>query len=157
MVIDQGHRVVYENEAIVMEDSLKDFNDEYRMRVRVTLRAFWALWDMRQLLGVRFPLFSWQLWSHKVLRYLSFIFLITAFYSNLMLFGASALYTLLLIGQIGFYLLSMVTMKEGANVQVKKFANLCRYFSLINIACGHAFVKFLLGEKMVTWTPRKGA
>ena len=43
------------------------------MRVRVTLRALWALWDKRALLNpLRFPLFSWQLASHKLLRYLSF-------------------------------------------------------------------------------------
>ena len=43
---------------------------EYRMRVRVALRAFWALWDKRALLNpFRFGVFAWQMWSHKLLRY----------------------------------------------------------------------------------------
>jgi len=44
------------------------------MRVRVTLRALWALWDKRVLLNpVRFQLSVRQLTSHKLLRYLSFL------------------------------------------------------------------------------------
>ena len=50
MVIEQGYRVVYEPNAILRESSLQDVSDEYRMRVRVALRAFWALRDMRHLL-----------------------------------------------------------------------------------------------------------
>lgn len=49
-VIDQGYRVVYEPEAILKEPSLRAAQDEYRMRVRVSLRALWALWDMHHLL-----------------------------------------------------------------------------------------------------------
>jgi hypothetical protein len=30
------------------------------------------------------------------------------------------------------------------------------YFCLINIAAGHALIKFLRGEKQILWTPRKG-
>ena len=30
------------------------------------------------------------------------------------------------------------------------------YFSLLNIAAGHAYLKFLKGEKQVIWTPRTG-
>ena len=48
-VIDQGYRVVYEPEAILKEPSLKAPKDEYKMRVRVSLRALWALWDMCHL------------------------------------------------------------------------------------------------------------
>jgi len=39
-----------EPEAILKEASLKEPKDEYKMRVRVSLRALWALYDMRHLL-----------------------------------------------------------------------------------------------------------
>ena len=48
-VVEQGYRVVYEPEAILKEHSLKAPKDEYKMRVRVSLRALWGLWDMRHL------------------------------------------------------------------------------------------------------------
>ncbi len=93
MVVEQGYRVVYEPEAVLQEPSLQNPADEYRMRVRVSLRALWALKDMRQLLTLRLnPLFAWQLWSHKVLRYLSFLFLIGAYLANGALWDAGAGY-----------------------------------------------------------------
>ncbi len=73
-VVEQGSRVVFATQAILQEDALTSESAEYRMRIRVALRALWALWDKRRLLNpLRFPLFSWQLASHKLLRYLSFL------------------------------------------------------------------------------------
>jgi hypothetical protein len=31
------------------------------------------------------------------------------------------------------------------------------YFTLVNLASAHAFMKFSAGRKQTTWTPRKGA
>ena len=39
--------MVYEPVALLQEDVSKDSSGEYRMRVRVALRALWALWDMK--------------------------------------------------------------------------------------------------------------
>ena len=111
-VIEQGYRVVYEPKAILKEAALKDASDEYRMRVRVSLRSLWALRDMRHLLGFtpshcpncrtsHLPnftpsfLYAWQLWSHKILRYLAFVFLIGAYLTNLILYKQGTLYSVL--------------------------------------------------------------
>ena len=40
-VVEQGYRVVYESRALLNEDALKSSEDEYQMRVRVSLRALW--------------------------------------------------------------------------------------------------------------------
>ena len=47
-IVEQGFRVVYEPRAILAEQALQDDAAEYRMRVRVTLRALWGLWDKRR-------------------------------------------------------------------------------------------------------------
>ena len=94
-VVDQGFRVVYEPHAILKEPALQDAADEYRMRVRVALRSFWALNDKRHMLSFkRLKLYAWQLWSHKVLRYLCFIFMIIALISNLLLLPSGNFYRL---------------------------------------------------------------
>jgi cellulose synthase/poly-beta-1,6-N-acetylglucosamine synthase-like glycosyltransferase len=156
-VVERGFRVVYEPGAVLWEPSLKKAGDEYRMRVRVSLRAIWALFDMRPLLGFgRNPLFAWQVWSHKVLRYLCFVFLVTAFVSNLMLFSKGVFYPVVFSLQVAGYLGALVTPfieRRGCSLQLLAFA---RYFSLLNLAAAHAFGKFLLGKKQVIWTPRKG-
>ncbi len=50
-VREQGYRVVYEPRALLYEDALAEAGDEFRMRVRVTLRAFHALKDKAALLN----------------------------------------------------------------------------------------------------------
>ncbi len=48
-VVQQGYRVVYEPEALLEEEGLASGEQEFRMRVRVALRALWALSDKRTL------------------------------------------------------------------------------------------------------------
>jgi len=157
MTIEQGYRVVYEPEAVLWEPSLKNADDEYRMRVRVALRAFWALFNMRQLLGLgKNPLFAWQLWSHKVLRYLCFVFLLTAYVTNCMLWSEGVAFRTVLVLQNFGYLVAMsmpLLKRLGVGWRILTFS---RYFLLLNLSAAHAFGKFLLGKKQVLWTPRKG-
>ena len=156
-VVEQGYRVVYEPEAVLREATLKAGADEYRMRVRVSLRALWALWDMRHLLNVRkYGIFSWQLLSHKVLRYLAILFLIGLFVSNMWLCTDSAGYTAVMVVQTIFYSMALLAALTQELTCKIKLLYVPYYFTLINLAAGHALVKFLLGEKQVIWTPRKG-
>ncbi len=157
-VVAQGYRTVYEPEAILKEASLKDQADEYRMRVRVSLRALWALFDMRGLLlsAPKDIFFAWQLWSHKVLRYLCFVFLLAAYFANFLLLSQGRVYEVFFWAQNIAWLgalISPLVQKAGGPVKV---LYLCNYFALINLAAGHAVGKFILGKKQVVWTPRKG-
>ena len=156
-VVEQGYRVVYEPEAILKEPSLKEPKDEYKMRVRVSLRSLWALSDMRHLLTFAPSfLYSWQLWSHKVLRYLCFIFLIGAYLANWTLWPENGFYKLFFVVQNIAYLgaaLSPLLEKKGHR---QKLLYLLNYYVLLNLASTHAFFKFLLRQKQVMWTPRKG-
>jgi len=156
-VVEQGYRVVYEPEALLWESSLKEAGDEYRMRVRVSLRAFWALFDMRKLMAPGNDLlFCWQLWSHKVLRYLCFVFLIAAYASNALLLEVGFFPRVIFALQTGGYAVAIAAPfleRNGVKSRVFTFA---RYFMLLNLAAAHAFFKFILGKKQVMWTPRKG-
>lgn len=156
-VVEQGYRVVYEPEALLQEPALEKTADEYRMRVRVTLRALWALFDMRRLLFFpKNPLFSLQLWSHKVLRYFAFVFLLGAFFSNWALIGDSFFYQTTFACQIGAYLGALISPPLERNGWRFKLLETSRYFAVINMAAAHAFGKFLMRKKQVIWAPRKG-
>jgi cellulose synthase/poly-beta-1,6-N-acetylglucosamine synthase-like glycosyltransferase len=156
-VVEQGYRVVYEEAALLKEQALEDPTDEYRMRVRVTLRALWALYDMRQLLNFSTSLlFSWQLWSHKALRYLCFIFLIIAFFSNLFLGVENRGYKILFIVQCIAYLGASISPSLQRIGYKSKLLFLLNYFVLLNVASIFAFGKFIMRDKIVIWSPRKG-
>jgi cellulose synthase/poly-beta-1,6-N-acetylglucosamine synthase-like glycosyltransferase len=153
-VAEQGHRVVYEPEAVLTEDTLSEGSKEYRMRVRVSLRAFWALWDKRGLLNpFRHGLFAWQLWSHKLLRYLAFAPLAAAVVLNWMLLDQGPVYALAAAGQVLF---ALGCLAAGFGLGNWAPARYSFYFFLLNWASAVAFVRFLRGQKQVLWQPRVG-
>ena len=155
-VIAQGYRVVFDPGALLHEDALEDQSSEFRMRVRVTLRALWALRDCRSLLSpVGNPVFAWQLWSHKVLRYLAFIPLCVALGLSILL-ADNVLY--LSIAAAGLAVLAGAAIghlvpaaSAGARV-----IRLAQYFVLLNAASGLATLRFLRGERITVWKPRTG-
>jgi len=155
-VMRQGYRVIYVPEAVLMEETLTSAGSEYRMRVRVALRAFWALRDMKSLLNPwRHGIFAWQLLSHKVLRYTAFLPLTLAYGANVLLLDRGLVYLLIFLLQNTFYGCAFLgaTIKSGKR---NKIIYLCWYFSLMNYAAAIAFIKFLRGKKQSTWTPRLG-
>lgn len=156
-VVEKGWRVVYEPQALLKEAALDDVAREYPMRVRVTLRALWALHDMRALLNpLHFGLFAFQLISHKLLRYLAFIPMLLLIVSNVLLLGHGEVYLLLFCGQIVFYLLALSGVVLASRSGTPFYVTAPYYFMLLNVACMHALWRYLKGEKQRLWTPRAG-
>jgi cellulose synthase/poly-beta-1,6-N-acetylglucosamine synthase-like glycosyltransferase len=157
-VVEQGWRVVYESNARVYEAALPDAKAEFRMRVRVSLRALWALFDKRALLNpLQYPLFAWQLASHKVMRYLAFLPLAGLLVFNLFAVQFGAFYALFLGLQGASYGLAAAghILRKSGSAASRLLVPY--YFVVLNLACVVAFWQFLNGKKMVVWTPRKGA
>ncbi len=159
-VRQKGHRVVYEPRALLYEDALADAGDEFRMRVRVGLRAFHALKDKSALLNpFGFGLFAWQLWSHKVLRYLAFVFMAGALVSNWALAGRAPTvrsgWPALLLLQFLFYVIAAYGRSMAGHKQTPpRLVGLAYYLCVVNFASAVAFWQFLQGKKQVTWKPR---
>ncbi|UZE97966.1 glycosyltransferase family 2 protein [Alkalimarinus alittae] len=156
-VAEKGYRVIYEPNALLKEEALDDPDREYSMRVRVSLRALWALHDMRQLLNpFKHGVFAFQLISHKLLRYLAFIPLIWVFIANLYILDEGAIYVLAIIGQLAFYGLAYKGKQHTADDDAPVYYTLPYYFTLLNVACLHATWRYIKGEKQVIWKPRAG-
>jgi hypothetical protein len=157
VVVEQDCRVVYAPEAVLEEETLTSESAEYRMCVRLALRALWALWNKRLLLNpLRFPLFSWQLASHKLLRYLSFLPLAAAAAINWLLVPRGWIYGVLAPGQCCTVLLALLALRGPTRLREFFLARYCYYFLLLNWASAVALVRFLRGEKQVLWQPRTG-
>lgn len=156
-VVEQGYRVVYAPDAILREDALTESGREYRMRVRVSLRAMWALLDHRNLFDpVRHPVFSWQLASHKLLRYLAFLPQATALVTNVLVLGTHVAFEALLALQLLFYVLAALGYWSTHGGPRLPLVTAPYYLTLLNVACAHAFFKFVRGKKQVLWAPRTG-
>ncbi|MDD5718712.1 MAG: glycosyltransferase family 2 protein, partial [Candidatus Krumholzibacteria bacterium] len=148
-VREHGYRVVYQPAARLYEDALAETADEFRMRVRVSLRAWWALKDKAALLNpLRFGVFAWQLWSHKVLRYLAPLFQLGALASNLALAPRGGVWLGLLGLQGVFYGVALAAHRLRRR-RLPGPVNAVYYLCVLNLASAVALVQFLRGKKQV--------
>ena len=150
---EQGLRTVLAPDAICYEETLGQGGHELAMRVRVALRSLNALVSQRRFLNpFRYGRFAWQLWSHKGLRYASPLLWLAALIANVELASHPG-YLLLLVGQltvIGAGVVGFVLQSRRPNLGVLSRPY---YLLLTNIASFVATVRYLKGERMVTWTP----
>lgn len=156
-VIAGGHRVVFDTSVTASEAPNEELSSEFRMRVRVALRALQGLAHMRCLLNpFRYPLTSFCIVSHKVLRYLGFAFMLAAFISNLALAGAGPLYQVLLALQFLAYGIALAGLARKLPRWLKKIGVMPSYLLLSNAAFALATLRFLRGDTMAIWRPRAG-
>ena len=157
-VVEQGKRVVYEPDAVLREQALAGAAQEFRMRVRVSLRSLWSLYDKRALLNpLRYPLFAWQLVSHKILRYAAFLPLSGLLLFNAAIAGLHPLYGAFLALQVTAYALAVLGHFIRRAPAMAAPLLVPYYFVILNGACIVAFWMFLNGRRMALWTPRQGA
>jgi len=156
-VAERGYKVAYEPQAKLYEQALDNSADEFRMRVRVSLRAMWTLWKKRHLLNpLRYGFLTFQLWSHKVMRYMCFLPAFALWPLSAILANSHWFYMLTFLLQTAVYLMLLLRVAERADGLLPTMLNFARYFTLLNLACAVALLKFLRGERKAVWRPRSG-
>lgn len=156
-IIERGYRIVFEPEAIAYEETTEKPSEEFKMRIRVITRAMRGILYVKSLLNpLKYPFVSFQLISHKVLRWLIPFFLIGILVSNYFLIGTHWFYNMIFIMQIFFYTIALLGMlADRLGKRLKMFA-IPMYFCVVNTASLIAFFKTLKGQKTIVWeTVRK--
>jgi len=104
----QGHKVMQNPNAIVLDTMPHSIEGELRARIRMTARNWTGTLARPAILNpLRFPLTALGLVSHKLLRWLTPFFLAIAFLSNALLALQGRLVLLALL-QLGFYLSAFI-------------------------------------------------
>ncbi|NWF71324.1 MAG: glycosyltransferase family 2 protein [Chloroflexi bacterium] len=163
--IRQGYRVVYEPDAISYDDASASMRDEFKRRVRINAGRFQALFSAGYL---RAPTLDtgFRLFSHKLLRPLTPVFMLLALATNLLAFlwpsagllalnGALGMLTLL--AQAVFYLLSFLGYMAEKRGRGHRLLNVPYYFTSSNLAALVGFWRWLRGTQKVTWQKREAA
>lgn len=110
-VVSQSRKVVYAADAVAYEPADKEFDDVIGTRTRMTVRNWQATWSRSALLNpFVHPGYAFALWSHKVLRWLSPVWLIGLSVCTFALPFSSSwrLLALPAAGLLAFYLLALV-------------------------------------------------
>jgi hypothetical protein len=102
-----------------------------------------------------FGLFSGELFSHKVTKFLSPFFALTLFCCTVVLANSATVYLLFLIAQILLLLIAWLGYESGRASALSKVSSICRTFVTMNLAIAGGWVQFLRGEAYTTWSPIK--
>ena len=151
----RGYRFIYEREACATETASVSIREEWKRKVRICTGGFQAIARLKHLLNpLKYGMLSFQYISHRVLRWtLAPISLPLVLVSNIWLAAAtgSSLYSIMLTGQVGFYLLAFLgyVMRER-KISIKGFF-VPYYFVIMNLAVFAGFKRFLLGQQSVIW------
>ena len=158
--IQKGYKVIYEPKAINWSCITPDLTGEFRRRVRIVTQSAYSLLRDKSLLGLlnpfRYGLFSIQLWSHKILRWLSGLFLLLIFALNIPLVHQGLVYKITMAGQGAFYLLAFWGFLSETifNRRPPRPAHVAYYFLLSCYAMLKGFYNGLRGRTIVAWKPR---
>ena len=157
-VVEQGYRVIYEKEAISREeiDSFSDESHAFSRKVRINSRAILGLFNSLVLLNIKKHGFvSFELFSHKILRYIMPFLLIMLFFINIFLLKIPICLWLFLL-QLVFLIMAFIGyIRRNSPSDIKCFS-LPWYFVWTHAAVIVAWLKFLGGKKTIVWdTNRK--
>ena len=155
-ILGKGFRIAFEPEAVAYEETTETSKEEFGMRVRVISRGMYGLWYMRQLFNpFKYGFVSYQLFSHKVLRWIIPFLLPLLLLSNLLLIG-HPFYILTLVVQILFYVGAVGGHLLDRMGKKAKLLALPLYYCVVNAASMAAFFRTIFGKKAIVWeTVRK--
>lgn len=145
-------RLLYDDEAIAVEETPDEIRDEFRRRVRIGAGGFQSIRLLWRLLDPRYGWLALSFVSHKLLRWLCPFFLLGELAANLCLSGHAG-YFALLVAQLSFMTLALRAANRPGQSYAVKLARLSAMFSAMNLALLVGFFRWLLGRQGATWTP----
>jgi len=152
----QGYRGVLQREAICFEKGAGSPKEEFQRQVRITNRTIRAIMNYRRLLNpFKFGVLSFELFSHKLCKFLVPLFMIALLVSNLLLAERGGFFLMALIAQGIFYSVAGAAALVSKAGLLSRIAEAARTFVVVNAAIALAWVKYLQGETYTTWSPTK--
>lgn len=147
-----GHRVVYDPEAVAVEEVAPTFSAQFARRVRIGAGNFQTLFAYPGCFNPTKGLVTFCFIAHRVLRWFVPVLLIAAFCCSILLASPPA-YAALLTAQFGFYLMA------GLGYWLKKSGKPAGFFSLplsfcsMNFALLVGLFRYLSRGQTLAWNP----
>jgi cellulose synthase/poly-beta-1,6-N-acetylglucosamine synthase-like glycosyltransferase len=151
-----GYRVVYDPEAIAMEDTVASVKGQFERRVRIAAGGYQAWFQNPGYLNPLHGAAAFAFFSHRVLRMLGPFLLLTALAANFIL-APRPFYAAILACQLLFYSMAAIGYRQRlAGKTIRLFA-MPLQFCLMNAAYIFGLARYLTGRQAHTWkvTPRQ--
>ena len=132
---------------------LADSSKEFKRKIRTVLRGMQALAAVPSVLNpFKYGLFAFQMWSHKLLRWIVPWSLVLLLPVSVILSNEHPIYRLALAGQIVFYLMALLGWLVPSAAR-HTLVRLPLFFVVANLAVLRAGWDFFRGRSITTWTP----
>ena len=153
-IVQQGFRGILEEKAFCFETTAGSAKGEFHRQVRITNRTIRAIVNNSTLLDPwKFGIFSFELFSHKICRFLVPLFLIMLFVSGLSLSSRNTFYLTAFIGQILFYVSAGFARGIERTPLLPRVFAAAHAFVMVNLAIFMAWIKYFQGATYTTWSP----
>lgn len=151
-VVKQGYRVIMDDEVFCREMAITNHRTEFQRQVRITCRTLRSIFsNVECLIPFIYPIFSFELLSHKLLRFMVPFFLMSLFGTNIFLLQAHGAFTLTLFLQVLGYLLAALHLSGRTLVIQLPLISLVADFLWINFAFLGGWIRFFSGERYIAW------
>jgi glycosyltransferase involved in cell wall biosynthesis len=147
--VQMGLRGVLDVQSAGYYQNIANDRREFQRKVRTVVRGIAVVAANASMLNpLRYGLFSWQLASHKLCRWLVPFAMITAGISNGFLLSHSSFYGATLLVQAGFYAAALSGLWTGAPI-----LRIPMFLFLANLGVLTAWLRYARGDRIVSWNP----
>ncbi len=157
-----GYTIQYNPNAYAIETASANVKEELKRKIRISAGGLQSVIRLRQLLNIfKYKTLSFQYISHRVLRWtLTPLLLLCITPINYILVAQSGvdiknIYTLLLLGQIIFYIAALMGwFLENHKIKIKALF-VPYYFFIMNLSVFLGLIRLLKGKQSVKWERAK--
>lgn len=151
-IVQQGYRGILETDAVCYEEETAGMGAAFKRQLRIVNRTIKTLYRFKSLFNLfRFPLFSFQLLSHKGLKLLSPFFILLIFITNIFLLFQSLYYLLPMALQVAIAGLACIGFVSINKFRYNRFINAILTFIMTNSAILIAWITFLQKHDYRKW------
>lgn len=144
-ILEAGKRVIYDQEAITVEEASITLKDDFNVKSRMVYGGWQIIALYKKELNPLTSFWGLQFFFHKTLRYMMWALLILIFISTLALLGSHLFYSIFFALQVLFYCLALIGYaldKFKSKIKSTIFY-LPYYYCNVNIAAAKGFFFFL--------------
>jgi cellulose synthase/poly-beta-1,6-N-acetylglucosamine synthase-like glycosyltransferase len=145
-----GYQIVYDPEAVAVEETPASIGSEFRRRARIGAGGFQSIGLLPGLLNPRLGWLWFSFVSHKLLRWCCPFFLLILLTCNLFLAGQPP-YRQILAAQSAFYLLSVAGACLPIGGRLMRLVRVSTMFTSMNLALLVGFGRWLSGQQRGVW------
>lgn len=153
--VRRGYRAVHHPDSLHYYRAARSLAAEFWRKERTILNGLVVFFDSLDMLNpFHYGLYSFQLVSHKLLRWLVPFLLLACLTSNILLAFRSTFYLAALLIQTVCYLAAMLALASPSVSRIGPF-RLAGFFLLSNAAVVLAWIELLRGQTREVWTPTR--